>query len=129
MCKHNFNKISNIVKIKVTKYPSVANLVKRTLCVSATSDRVFCHGSIIVRSHRSSLAPERLHKILFFKCSEHVFDASELLLLVSPIKYLFLLCMNNYSQKMLIDHGFMASKKLFQTFIKNSANVYYFKKC
>ena len=72
----------SIVKIKVTKYPSVANLVKRTLCVPATSapvERVFSHGGIIVHSHRSSLAPQRLHKILFLKYCEHVFDALELL--------------------------------------------------
>ena len=58
----------NIVKIKVTKYRSVTNLVKRTLCVPATSapvERVFSHDGIIVRHHRSSLASERLHKILF----------------------------------------------------------------
>ena len=72
----------NIVKIKVTKYPSIVNLVKRTLCVPATSapvERVFSHGGIVVRPHRSSLAPERLHKILFLKYNKHVFDASELL--------------------------------------------------
>ena len=72
----------NIVKIKVTKYPSLANLVKPTLCVSATCapvERMFSHGGIIVRPHQSSLAPQRLHKILFLKCYEHVFDASELL--------------------------------------------------
>ena len=80
---------------------------------SAPVERVFSHGGIIVCPHRSSLAPQRLHKILFFKCSEHVFDASELLLLVSAKKFLFLFCMINYSQKTLIDHGFMASKKLF----------------
>ena len=88
----------NIVKIKVTKYPSVANLVKRTLCVPATSapvEQVFSHGGIVVRLHRSSLAPERLHKILFLKCNEHVLDASEMLLLVSAIKFLFLFCMIN----------------------------------
>ena len=71
-----------IVKTKVAKYPSLANLVKRILCVPATSapvERVCSHGGIIVRPHRSSLAPQRLHKILFLKCSEHVFDASELL--------------------------------------------------
>ena len=70
------------VKIKVTKYPSVANLVKRTRCVPATSapvERMFCHGGIVVRPHRSSLAPEKLNKILLLKCSEHVFDTSELL--------------------------------------------------
>ena len=36
------------MKIKVTKYRSVANLVKRTLCVPATSapvERVFSHGA------------------------------------------------------------------------------------
>ena len=72
----------NIVKIGMTKYPSVANLVKQTLCVPATSalqERVFSYGGIVVRPHRSSLAPERLHKIVFLKCNEHVFDASELL--------------------------------------------------
>ena len=72
----------NIVKIRVTKYQSVANLVKRTLCVPATSapeERVFSHGGILVRPHRSSLAPERLYKILFLKCNEHVFDGSKLL--------------------------------------------------
>ena len=72
----------NIVKIGVTKYPSVDNLVKRTLCVPATSapqEGVFSHGGIVVRPHRSSLAPERLHKIVFLKCNEHVFNASELL--------------------------------------------------
>ena len=83
ICKHIVIKISNkCCEKKVTKYPSVANLVKRIMCVSATSapvDRVFCHGGIVVRPHRSSVAPQRLHKILFSKCSEHVFDASELL--------------------------------------------------
>ena len=70
------------MKIKVTKYSSLANLVKPILYVPFTSapvERVFSHGGIIVRPHRSSLAPQRLHKILFLKCSEHVFDASELL--------------------------------------------------
>ena len=33
MCKHNATKSQT----KVTKYPSVANLVKRTLCATATS--------------------------------------------------------------------------------------------
>ena len=72
----------NIVKIKVTKYPSVSNLVKRILCIPASSapvERVFSNGGIVVRSHRSNLAPERLQKILFLKCNEHVFDAAELL--------------------------------------------------
>ena len=70
------------MKIKVTKYPSLANLVKPTLRVPVTSapvEQVFNHGGIIVRPHRSSLAPQRLDKILFLKCSEHVFDTSELL--------------------------------------------------
>ena len=82
----------SIVKIKITKYPSVPNLVKQTQCVTATSapvERVFSHGGIVVRPHRVSLAPKRLHKILFLKCNEHVFDASKLLLLVSPIKFYF----------------------------------------
>ena len=64
------------------KYPSLANLVKQILCVPVTSappEQVFSHSGIIARPHRSSLAPQRLHKILFLKCSEHVFDASELL--------------------------------------------------
>ena len=105
----------NIVKIKVTKYTSVANLVKRTLCVPATSapvERVFSHSGIVVRPHQSSLAPQRLHKILFLKCSEHVLDASKLLLLVSAIKFLFLFCMINYSQKSLIDHGIHGIQKI-----------------
>ena len=38
--------------------------------------------------------------------------------LVCVIKFVFLFFMINYSQKTLIDHGFMASKKLFQIFIK-----------
>ena len=101
--------------MKLTKYPSLANLVKRILCIPATSapvERVFNHGSIVVRPHRSSLAPERLHKILFLKCNEHVFDASELLF--SAIKFLFLFSMINYSQKTLIDHGFMHPKSCFK---------------
>ena len=52
----------NIVKIKVTKYPSFANLVKQIMCVPATSapvKQVFSHGSIVVRSQRSSLAPKK----------------------------------------------------------------------
>ena len=72
----------NVVKIKVIKYSSVANLAKRTLCVLATStpvERVFSHGGIVARPHQSSLAPEKLNQILFLKCNEHVFDASELL--------------------------------------------------
>ena len=71
-----------MVEIKVAKYPSLANLVKRILCVPATSspvERVFSHGGMVVRPHRSSLAPQRLHKILILKCNQHVFDASELL--------------------------------------------------
>ena len=70
------------MKIKMTKYRSLANLVKQTLCVLATSapvERVFSHGGIVVCIHRLSLVPERLDKILILKCSEHVFDASELL--------------------------------------------------
>ena len=66
----------------MTKYPSFANSVKQILCVPVSSGpekRVFSHGGIIVPSHRSSLAPQRLHEILFLKCSKHVFDASELL--------------------------------------------------
>ena len=83
MCKHNVSKISNkYCEKKVTKYRSVANLVKPTLCVpvstSAPEERVFSHSGIVVHPHRSSLAPQRLHKILFLKCNEHVFDASEL---------------------------------------------------
>ena len=57
---------TKIVKIKVIKYPSLANLVKKILCVPITSapvERVFSHGGIVVRPHRSSLAPQRLHKI------------------------------------------------------------------
>ena len=71
----------NIVKIKVTNYPLLANLVKRTLCVPATSvpvERVFSDGDIIVRPHRSTLAPQRHHKILFIKCNGHLFNPSEL---------------------------------------------------
>ena len=66
----------------VTKYPSLANLIKRILCVPATSasvERVFSRGGIVVRPHRSSLAPQKLHKILFLKCNEQIFHASELL--------------------------------------------------
>ena len=48
LCKHNVSKISNkCCENKVTKYPSVANLIKRMLRVSATSapvERVFSHG-------------------------------------------------------------------------------------
>ena len=72
----------NIVKIKVTKYPSIADLVKQILCAPAMSapvERVFIHGGIVTRLHRSSLATQRRHKILFLKPNEHVFDASELL--------------------------------------------------
>ena len=72
----------NIVIIKVIKYPSLANLVKPILCVPATSapvERVLSHCGIVARPQRSSLAPERLHKILFLKCNEHIFHASELL--------------------------------------------------
>ena len=64
-----------IVKIS-DKHPLLANLVKPILCVpvtSATVERVLSHGGIIVRFHRSSLAPQKLHKNLFLKCSEHVF--------------------------------------------------------
>ena len=50
------------MEIKVTKYPSIANLVKRT---SAPVERVFSHGGIVVRPYRSSLAQQSLHKILF----------------------------------------------------------------
>ena len=49
----------SIVKIKVTKYPSLANLVKRILFVPATSapvKRVFSHGSIIIRPHPSKIS-------------------------------------------------------------------------
>ena len=66
----------NIVKMKVIKYPSLAYLVKRILCQRATN---VSHGGIVVRPHRSSLAPQRLHKILFLKCNECVFDALQLL--------------------------------------------------
>ena len=83
ICKHNVSKIWNkYCENKSDKYPSLTNLVKRTLCVPATSapvERVFNHGGIVVRPRRSSLAPQRLHKFLFLKCNEHVFDASELL--------------------------------------------------
>ena len=68
----------NIVKIKVTKYSSLANLVKRIRCAPAvivSVERVFSHCGIVVHLHQSSLAPQRLHKNLF----EHVFDVSELL--------------------------------------------------
>ena len=66
----------------MTKSPSLANSVKRIQCVPATNapvERVFSHDGIIVRPHRSSLAPQRFHKILSLKCNEHVFEASELL--------------------------------------------------
>ena len=108
----------NIVKIKVTKSPSLANLVKRTLSVLATSapvKRVFSHGGIVVRPHRSSSAPQRLNKILSLKCNEHVCPylmRQNCFKLVSGVKFLFLFCMINYSQKTLIDHGLMASKKI-----------------
>ena len=64
----------NIVKITLTKYPPLANLVKRILCVPVTSAAVervftFSHGGIVVRPYRLSLAPQRLHKILFLKCN------------------------------------------------------------
>ena len=58
----------NNVKIKVKKYPSVANLVEQTLCVPATNapvERVFRHGGVVVRPHRSSLAPQRLQNFIF----------------------------------------------------------------
>ena len=74
--------VNNDCNIKLTRYPSLANLVKQILCIPATSapvKRVSSRGSIVVRPHRSSLAPQRLHKISFFKCNEHAFDASELL--------------------------------------------------
>ena len=74
ICEQNHKYCEN----KVTKYPSVANLV----CVPVTSapvERGFSHGGMVVRSHRSSFAPQRLHKILFLKCNEHVFNATELL--------------------------------------------------
>ena len=77
-----------------------ANLVKRTPCVPAMSapvERVFNHGGIVVRPHRSSLAPQKLHKILFLKCNKHVLDASELLKLVCVKKFVILFCMINYS--------------------------------
>ena len=70
------------MKIKVTKYPSLADLVRQILCVPVTSapvERVSSHGGIIARPQRSSLVPQRLHKAVFLKCNEHVFDASELL--------------------------------------------------
>ena len=83
LCKHNFSKSQiKIVKIIVAKYRSLANLVKEILCVPVTSalvERVFSHGGVIVRPHRSSLAPQRLHKNLFLKCRKHVLDVSELL--------------------------------------------------
>ena len=107
----------NIVKIKVTKYPSVFNLVKRILRIPATSapvERVFSHGGIVVRPHRSNLAPERLHKILFLNATNmYLLMRQNCFKLVCAIKFLFLFFMINYSQKTLIDHGFMASKKLF----------------
>ena len=49
----------------MTKYPSLANLVKQILCIPAMSapvEQVFSHGGIIVRPHRSSFAPQKLHK-------------------------------------------------------------------
>ena len=58
----------DIVKIKVTKYPLLANLVKQTLCVTATNapvERVFSHGDIIVRPHQSSLARKDFMKFYF----------------------------------------------------------------
>ena len=60
----------------------LANLVKRTVCLPATSapvEQVFSHGGIVVHPQRLSLASQRLHKILFLKCNEHAFDASKLL--------------------------------------------------
>ena len=106
----------NIVKIKVSKYPSVANLVKGILCVPAMSapvERVFSNGGFVARPHRLSLAPQRLHKFLFLKCNEDDLMRQNSFKLVSAIKFLFLFCMISYSQKTLIDHGFMASKKFF----------------
>ena len=82
-CKHNVSKISNKYcenksdKISVGCKFSKANTMRSSH--ECSSGRVFSHGGIVVRPHRSSLAPQRLNKILSLKCNKHVFDASKLL--------------------------------------------------
>ena len=103
----------NIVKIKVTKYPSLANLVKQILCVPTTSasvEQVLSHGGIVVRPHRSSLADKDFIKFYFSNATNLHLMRQNCFKLVSARKFLFLFCINNYSQKTLIDHGFMDAK-------------------
>ena len=64
------------------KYPALKSLTMRVLCVPATSapvERVFSQGSIIVRPHRNRLSPEKIQALMFLKCNDHIFDASDLM--------------------------------------------------
>ena len=68
---------------------------------------IFCNpGGIVVRPHRSSLAPKKL----LLNATNMYLMRQNCFKLVSAITFLF--CMINYSQKMLINRGFIASKKL-----------------
>ena len=52
--------------------PALAKLARRYLYIPATSapvERIFSHGGIVMRPHRSSLGEETLSDILLIKCN------------------------------------------------------------
>ena len=64
------------------KYPGLRSLAMRVLCVPATNapvERVFSQGSIIVQPHRNRLSFEKIQALKSLKCSDHIFDASDLM--------------------------------------------------
>ena len=63
-------------------YPSLGLLAKRVLSVpaiSASVERVFSQGGIILRPHRSSTSPLRVQFLTLLKCNEHIFNVSKLI--------------------------------------------------
>ena len=56
-------------KTEETKFPSLAKLAKKYLCVCATSvssERIFSTGGSIVTDSRTCLKPERVDSLVFF---------------------------------------------------------------
>lgn len=57
---------------KRTSFPCLYKLCNQVFCVPATSapiERVFSHGGILMRPHRSSLGVELFSNLLLLKCN------------------------------------------------------------